>query len=513
MTDEHEDRELGRMAAEIERASRDARRYRMRDFWSAYPKQLAFFATGRFRERGLFAGTQLGKTEAGAFETACHLTGEYPTWWPGRVIEKPARAWCAGQNLKMVRDIMQKKLCGEPNNIELHGTGMIPKHLFVGEPVLARGEGGAYDTINVRHRSGGVSVLRFRTYAAGPMALQGETLDFCWADEEPEDAAVYNELLARTVATGGFLMITFTPLKGMTEISSRFREEWSPERTFVQMGIGDIPPDGHIPPEERAARIASYAEHEREARTRGEPMLGEGKIYRTPEQEIVEDIDPLSFPAHWRWGWGMDIGIDHPWAACLLAHDVDQDVIHLVAECCMANQTPGAHVAAMRGVETRIFGRHMEFPVAWPADAGTRDKGSGEAIIRTYKQYGLRTMAQHATHAKLTGAAANSLEGGIREIDEREKNNKWKVARGCVFYLQERRLYHRKDGEPVRIKDDTLSAARYGMMMKRFFKPLYELLPTAMGTQWSPPWGGGSPRGGGGPQRATGVDFDPFTGE
>jgi hypothetical protein len=166
--DEFRNEELGRMAAEIEQAGKDMRRYRRMDFWTPYPKQLQFFATGRqFRERGLFAGTQLGKTEALAYEKACHLTGLYPPDWPGRKYPGPIKTWAVGENLKMVRDIMQKKLCGEPGNVEAFGTGMIPKHLFVGDPILARGEGHAYDTIQVRHKSGGISTLRFRTYQAG----------------------------------------------------------------------------------------------------------------------------------------------------------------------------------------------------------------------------------------------------------------------------------------------------------------------------------------------------------
>src|SRR5258708_388431 len=168
-----EDVELGRLAAEIEAASAEAKRYRAKDFWSPYPKQAQFFATGvRFRERGLFAGTQLGKTECAAFEMASHLTGEYPPDWPGRKFDAPVRAWAVGESQKMVRDIQQKKLCGEPGNVESFGSGMIPKDRFVGNPVLARGESNAYDTIQVRHKSGAISTLRFRTYQSGAMALQ-----------------------------------------------------------------------------------------------------------------------------------------------------------------------------------------------------------------------------------------------------------------------------------------------------------------------------------------------------
>ena len=175
-------------------------------------------------------------------------------------------------------------------------------------------------------------------------------------------------------------MITFTPLRGMTGISTRFREEFSPDRTYVQMGIDDVPAEGHIRPEDRARIIDGYPEHEREARSRGEPMLGEGKVYKTPESEIIEDTNPLDFPFYWRWGYGMDLGVDHPWAAVLICHDTDTDTIHLVAELRVSGQTPATHVTLMRGLEQRLFNRHMDFPVAWPADAGTRDRGSGEPI-------------------------------------------------------------------------------------------------------------------------------------
>ena len=97
----------------------------------------------------------------------------------------------------------------------------------------------------------------------------------------------------------------------------------------------------------------------------------------------------------------------------------------------------------------------------------------------------------------------------MQEIDLRERNGKWKVSRSCVCYLEERRLYHRKDGEIVRLRDDALSAARYGMMMRRHFKNLDECGGGPMSGGWPI---GSSRRGVGEPQMASGLDFDLFTG-
>ena len=124
----------------------------------------------------------------------------------------------------------------------------------------------------------------------------------------------------------------------------------------------------------------------------------------------------------------------------------------------------------------------------------------------------MRLMAEHAKHAKAGhGLTANSLEAGIEEIKLREQHGKWKVLRACVNYFDERRSYHRKDGEVVRIRDDVLAAASYGMMMRRHFKVLNECDPlSGPGGGWR---GGGGGRRGGGPQTATDMDIDPFTGD
>ena len=51
---------------------------------------------------------------------------------------------------------------------------------------------------------------------------------------------------------------------------------------------------------------------------------------------------------------------------------------------------------------------------------------------------------------------------------DRMQTGRWRVFSTCTNWLEERRLYHRKDGKIVKERDDTISASRYAMMMKRF---------------------------------------------
>ena len=81
----------------------------------------------------------------------------------------------------------------------------------------AAGVPNALDSVTVRHRSGGLSTLLFKAYEQGRAKWQGDTLHGVWFDEEPP-LDIYTEGLTRTHATGGIVMLTFTPLKGMSEV-------------------------------------------------------------------------------------------------------------------------------------------------------------------------------------------------------------------------------------------------------------------------------------------------------
>lgn len=450
--------------------------------FAPYPKQMEFLSLGRTkRERLLIAGNQNGKTHTGAFEAACHLTGDYPSWWKGRRWDKPTKGWIAGETSLVVRDVQQKKLCGEPGVDELFGTGMIPKDLFVDKPSLARGITDAYDTIQVRHVSGGVSVARFKSYEQGRTKFQGESIDWGWADEEPPED-VYAELLTRTVATGGMCFMTFTPLKGRSSVVLRFLDEPDENRGVTSMTIDDAL---HIPPEERAKIISAFLPHEREARAKGVPTLGSGRIFMTPESIITEP--PIEYiPEHWTKLWGIDFGIGHPFAAVLTLWDRDNDVIHVHHAYRISDALPIQHAHAMKQIGAGI-------PVAWPKDGADREKSSGEPLAASYRKHDLRMLGEHATWPD----GGVSTEAGILEMDERMKSGRFKVAAHLSEWFEEYRFYHRKDGQIVKLKDDLLSATRICVMMKRYGRTL-------------PLGSAGAPRNT--QTVATGTDFDVFSG-
>lgn len=424
-------------------------------FFEPYARQIEFFELGdRCRERLLIAGNQLGKTHAGAFEVCCHATGRYPSWWTGRKWDRPTKGWACGETSLAVRDILQKKLCGEPGVDVAFGSGMIAKEDFADKPSLARGVTDAYDTIQVRHVSGGVSIIRFKSYEQGRAKFQGETLDWVWFDEEPP-LEIYSEGLTRTTATGGMVFVTFTPMNGPTSTVLRFRDEPSPDRSYVTMRIDEV---GHISAADRERIIAGYPAHERDARAYGIPMLGSGRIFITPDDMIVEEAI-AQVPIHWAKLWGIDFGIGHPFAAVLIAWDRDEDVIHILHAIRMANTISLVQAHAMLKVCAAA-------PVAWPRDGTERDRNTGEPLHEAWRKLGPRMLHEHA---QWEGGSV-STEAGIQEWDEREKTGRLKVPAHLTEWWGERATYHRKDGKIVKIGDDLMSATRVALMMKRFAK-------------------------------------------
>lgn len=418
------------------------------ELYQPYEKQAAFHAAGAaHRERVLMAGNQQGKTYSAGAETAYHLTGDYPPWWQGRRFVKPTAGWAAGVTNEATRDTAQRILLGRAESI---GTGLVPK-AKIKNTTSARGIADAIDTAFIHHVSGGVSQITFKSYEERRSKWQGETLDFLWCDEEPP-YDLYSEGLSRTNATGGIVYCTFTPLEGMTETVRLFYPRpTSPDRHLTMMTIDDAM---HISAEQRAKIIASYKPHEREARTRGVPQLGSGAIITVPESTWVTPA--FSVPPFWPGMIGIDLGFDHPFGAALLRHDRDSDVVYVTHAFQATQQTVMQHAAAIKP-----WGL---FPVAWPHDAASHDRASGDPMAALYRRQGLNMLHEHATHPD----GGYSLEASIADLIDRMESGRFRVFDHLNDLREEFRMWHRKEGKVVKEHDDVISAVRYALMMLRF---------------------------------------------
>ena len=453
-------------AADPEKLNREIQRAldrRKLYFYTPYPKQMEFHAAGNIpgvTERLLMAGNQLGKTLSAGAETAMHATGEYPSWWTGKRFSQPTQFWVGGDTSQTTRDNPQRILLGQVNE---WGTGMLPGNMIEKITKHVHGVSDAAETVLVKHKpTGRTSRIQFKSYDQGRERWQGETIDGVWFDEEPP-LDIYSEGKTRTQVKNGIVYLTFTPLKGMSEVVLRFLQEKPPGTIVISMTIHDAL---HYSAEQRQAIIKGYPEHEREARAMGIPIMGSGRVF--PIKEEALKIDPFVIPAYWPRIAGMDIGYNHPTAVVWLAWDRDTDNLY-VYECYrVKEQGPAVHAAAIKA-------RGIWIPVAWPHDALQHDKGGGcEQIAKQYRDNGVRMLLKHATHpppkGKKEGEGGYSLEAGVIALLERMQQGRFKVFRHLNDWFEEFRFYHRKDGLIVRERDDLMSATRVGTMMLRHAK-------------------------------------------
>jgi phage terminase large subunit-like protein len=215
------------MTAKHELASRRERNRLA--FYKPYAKQREFHAAGRVHdERLLQAANQIGKTTCGAMEWAMHLSGRYPDWWEGKRFDGPVRMWASGVTAESTRDNPQRVLVGPPQLKHRWGTGAIPFDALK-ETRPSGAVADAIDSLVVKWGGGGdvqqgESVLAFKSYEKGREKWQGETLHGVWFDEEPP-LDVYSEGKTRTNVLSGIVIVTLTPLLGLTDLLQLYTNE------------------------------------------------------------------------------------------------------------------------------------------------------------------------------------------------------------------------------------------------------------------------------------------------
>jgi phage terminase large subunit-like protein len=465
MADEIPDpQQLIKLARQTLSSAERRRKFRRIDFLDTafwYPTQLAFFAAGStgIHQRLLYGGSQSGKTTCCAAEVAWHMTGAYPPFWTGKKYNKPIRCWVVGESVVLVRDTAQRQLCGGHE----FGTGTIPLESFGKKPIMVPGGTGAIDTIFVTHATDGkidgTSTLTFKTFEMRRERLQAETVDLIWIDERP-DEQIYSELLARTSAVDGHLIVSYTPIGdgAAAGVTYRFLVEPSSDRQPFRISSTEAK---HITPERRAELASEYSEIEKETRLEGTPQLGTGPIFPVELLSgLIRSFDPDALPSWARHVVGIDFGYAGGFAAVYIVWAHDTGNIWVVDSFQMQQSSALYHTQRIHGMT-----RGLRVPIAWPHDGNVHDKGSGLALAQQYKGFGANMMS---THAKNHGTNDNRVEPALQEIKELMFTGKLTIAGHNSELIEQLRTYHRdQDFRVVKERDHLIDAMRYGVMMRR----------------------------------------------
>lgn len=412
-----------------------------------YPKHLRFFEAGlTHRIRLILAANRVGKTLGmGGYETTLHLTGRYPAWWKGRRFSKPVRAWAAGDTLQTTRDTVQEKLLGP---IDMLGTGLIPANKIVGQPKRKSGSvPDAVESVLVRHQSGGLSTLTFKSYDQKRRAFQGTERELIWLDEEPP-LDIYTECLTRTMTVDGIVMLTFTPLMGMSEVVMQFLPDGqfpgedgtsiSSSKFAIMASWDDVP---HLTEEAKQSLLEEFPAYQRDARSKGIPMLGSGAIYQYTEDDYV--VDPFVIPAWWPRAFALDVGWKMT-AACWGAWDRENDVMYVYVEYRRGMAEPEVHAKGIKSKGAWIQG------AIDPAARG-RSQSDGQSLMQQYTELGLDLLM-----------AENGVESGIFAVSNRLSTGRLKIFRSCTGLLGEMRIYRRdENGKIVKENDHSVDTLRY----------------------------------------------------
>ena len=411
-------------------------------------------------ERMLMAANRVGKTFSAACEVSYHLTGNYPEWWQGKRFDRPVLVWTGSPTNETSRDIVQTELFGGPG--EKLGTGAVPKVKIIGQPSMRQaGVKNVMETVNVRHKSGGVSTCTLKTYEMGWPKFQGTAPHVVWLDEEPDDYMIFSECQTRILTSKGILLVTFTPLRGVTELVQHFMDGGN-GISITNATWNDAP---HLSKDDQERLSSSYRAHERDARTKGIPMLGEGAVFPVDDADIR--VDAFEIPSYFARIKGCDFGMDHPAAGVELAWDRDADIVYVIDCYKKANEKAPYHAAWFnKGQYAKII------PVSWPHDGLNREKSGGATIADTYRKHGVNMLSKSARYPKVPGqdekGGAQPVEPIIDQVLERMMTGRFKVFAHLNEWFEEKRSYHRKDGKLSVRRDDILKATFYAVMMLRY---------------------------------------------
>ena len=452
-------------------ATADDMRYNQLRYFRPFAHQLKFFQTGSSERRGILAANRIGKTVSTCYETAYHLTGLYPTWWPesAKRSNRPVTVMVAGEGWQQVAMVLQNELLGT-NDVKIRdalGTGAIPRANIVFETM--RSDGANCIGVEIRHVSGSNSYLIFANYTQEVRQMQGFKLNMAVFDEQPPDD-FFSEIVTRTATTQGQVLCSFTPLKGLNGLVSKF---WHQEEGYehIRVSWDDVPeydPWGEpfLLFETRRQLERDYLPHEREARIAGVPVMGQGAVFQIRNWPTYKTGDfDFRMMNHIERIIALDLGLvrDKTVISLLYWNPREQEA-WLHSQICVKGTEEAAPVNWIQHLmRPEVFG----CPIVLPSDANTAGRYTMSALSlrQMFEEYNLNVVQHPAMNPPDSeGKVTNHKSFGINTMRQMMELSTFHINENCVEFLREAKNYFVDEKGRFSDPDDCIDSARYALL-------------------------------------------------
>ena len=286
---------------------------------------------------------------------------------------------------------------------------------------------------------------------SGREKFQGAAVSLVVLDEEhPQD--IFDECMLRTVDCNGRIVLTMTPLKGITWPHDVFFE--NPRHGYNTYAISGLD-NPWISSNKLRRAIGHMSEEAKRSRLFGEFTNQQGLVYSEFNRAIhvVEHFTP---PDHWPRDRSIDFGVRNPFACLFFAHDESDDVLHVIGEYYKTERTTlenGREINRLTG----------DTPIRWTvADPESRD---GRLLLS--RECGISTK----TAPKYLGVVDTINYVKERLALDAEGRPHLVIHDNCKQLLREMRLYRWSEGagkdRPIKRDDHGLDALRYQIAFLR----------------------------------------------
>jgi len=447
----------------------DHMRYHQLDYFRPFDHQRRFFQTHASPRRGILAANRIGKTVSTCYETAMHLTGQYPDWWQGHRFDHAITAMVAGEGWSQVAMVLQNELLGT-QDIKIRdniGTGAIPRDRIVLDTM--RGDGANCIGVEILHVTGSRSYLLFANYTQEVRQMQGFKLDLAVFDEQPPDD-FFSEIVTRTATTQGVILCSFTPLKGLNGLVSKF---WNrePGYDFIRVSWEDVPEydpwqEAFLLKETREQLERDYLPHEREARIAGRPIMGQGAVFqlRTWPTYATGAYNFREMPGVHRI-ISMDLGLVNDRTVISLLYWLPHErQAWLHRQICVSGTEEANPVNYINHLlRPEVFGT----PIVLPADAGTpgRYTMTSQSLRELLESYELNVHARPIQNPPDSqGRVTNHKAYGINVMRQMLEAGTLLINENCTDFLREAQNYYVDPQGRFSDPDDAIDSARYGIL-------------------------------------------------